>query len=259
MIAKPSFGVTTYPFTASRFALLRFEDHVRRLNEVRIGCDRYPIGSRTSAAGASPTCCSNSSRPASPARSAAPGIRHPIRSAVRPRSLVRLKALRKLDFVVVVDTFQNPTSMALADVFLPASATGEKESFRNWWWPLTNSVRAVGFRAIPSPDSGVDFAMAKRVSERPIPYETVKDLVDDRLKPAGITFDELAERGTGLPYRGARASRTSGMSEACCAATASPASTRPAARWSCSLRDSRNGARDRSLSRRAAREPSLDT
>ena len=50
---------------------------------------------------------------------------------------------KKLDFVVVVDTFQTPTSMALADIFLPAAAIGEKESFRNWWWPLTNAVKAV--------------------------------------------------------------------------------------------------------------------
>jgi anaerobic selenocysteine-containing dehydrogenase len=51
--------------------------------------------------------------------------------------------------------------------------------------------------------------MAKRVATRPVPFNTVKDLIDDRLKPAGITYDELAARGSwyapkegpSLPYR----------------------------------------------------------
>jgi predicted molibdopterin-dependent oxidoreductase YjgC len=98
--------------------------------------------------------------------------------------------------------------MSLADIFLPAAALSEKESFRNWWWPLTNIVPACKVGDCKS-DWEINLEMAKRVSLRPIPYDTVKDLINDRLKPAGITYDELAARGSWLapkegpsvPYR----------------------------------------------------------
>ena len=95
-----------------------------------------------------------------------------------------LEALKKLDFIVVVDTFQTPTSVALADIFLPAAALGEKESFRNWWWPLTNIVKAVDGGDCKS-DWEINLEMANRLNPNSIRFTKVKTLIDDRLKPAG--------------------------------------------------------------------------
>jgi anaerobic selenocysteine-containing dehydrogenase len=58
-------------------------------------------------------------------------------------------------------------------------------------------------------DWEINLEMAKRVSSKPIPYDTVKDLINDRLKVANVTFDELAEKGSwmcptegfSVPYR----------------------------------------------------------
>ena len=46
------------------------------------------------------------------------------------------EALKNMEFNVVVDTFPNPTTMAVADLILPAASIAEKESFRSWWSPL---------------------------------------------------------------------------------------------------------------------------
>jgi anaerobic selenocysteine-containing dehydrogenase len=208
VIAKPAFGVTTYPFTSQEMRDLYGEDLIKRLNEKRIGADRYPMLKNFRGWG-QPDVLLEQLESGKPYEIHGAWIQtsNPIGGqAADPKR--HLEALRKLDFVVVVDTFQNPTSMALADIFLPAAATSEKESFRNWWWPLTNAVKAVDAGDTKS-DWEINLEMAKRVGERPIPYETAKDLFDDRMKPAGITYDELAARGSWLcptegpsvPYR----------------------------------------------------------
>jgi anaerobic selenocysteine-containing dehydrogenase len=208
VIAKPAFGVTTYPFTSQEMVDLYGEELIRKLNEKRIGADRYPMLKNFRGWG-QPDVALEQIESGKPYEIHGAWIQtsNPIGGqAADPKR--HLAALRKLDFIVVVDTFQTPTSMALADIFLPAAATAEKESFRNWWWPLTNAVKAIDAGDTRS-DWEINFEMAKRLSERPIEYETVKDLFDDRLKPAGITFDELAERGSwiaptegpSVPYR----------------------------------------------------------
>jgi len=96
---------------------------------------------------------------------------------------------------VVVDLFQTPTSMGLADIVLPAASFPEKESFRSWWAPLSVVVKAVEYEECKS-DWEINLEMAKRLSTKPIPYKTVKDLIDDRLKVGGWTYDKLAAKGS---------------------------------------------------------------
>ena len=43
VIARPSHGVTTYPYTTEELLYLYGNDLVRTLNEKRIGADKYPI------------------------------------------------------------------------------------------------------------------------------------------------------------------------------------------------------------------------
>jgi anaerobic selenocysteine-containing dehydrogenase len=104
-------------------------------------------------------------------------------------------ALKKLDFIVVVDLFQNPTSMALADIFLPAATFPEKDSLFTLSPTLGVTVKAVDGGECKS-DWEINLEMSKRLSNKPIPYKTVKDLINDRLKPCGFTFDEIAAKGS---------------------------------------------------------------
>jgi anaerobic selenocysteine-containing dehydrogenase len=208
VIAKPAFGVTTYPFTSQELIDLYGEDLVHRLNEVRIGCDKYPMLKNFRGWG-QPDILLEQMETGEPYEIHGAWIQtsNPIGGqAADPHR--HLAALQKLDFIVVVDIFQTPTSMSLADIFLPAAVTGEKDSLRSWWWPLTNSVKAVDAGDTKS-DWEINLEMAKRVSSKPIPYDTVKDLINDRLKVANVTFDELAEKGSwmcptegfSVPYR----------------------------------------------------------
>jgi anaerobic selenocysteine-containing dehydrogenase len=208
VLAKAAFGVTTYPFSSQELTDLYGEDMVKRLNEKRIGCDRYPMVKGFRGWG-QPDVLLEQLESGKPYKIHGAWIQtsNPIGGqAGDPKR--HLAAMKDLDFIVCVDTFQTPTTMALADIFLPAAALSEKESFRNWWWPLTNIVKACDAGDTKS-DWEINLEMARRVSERPVPYHTVKELIDDRLKPAGITYDELAARGSwyapkdgpSVPYR----------------------------------------------------------
>jgi anaerobic selenocysteine-containing dehydrogenase len=208
VIAKPSFGVTTYPFNSQELIDLYGADLVKRLNEKRIGCDRYPMFKNFRGWG-QPDVLLEQMETGKPYAIHGAWIQtsNPIGGqAADPKR--HLEAMKNLDFIVVIDTFHTPTSQSLGDIFLPAAALSEKDSFRNWWFPLTNIVKACQVGECKS-DWEINLEMAKRLSERPIPYETVKDLINDRLKPANITFDELAARGSwmavkegpSVPYR----------------------------------------------------------
>ncbi len=45
-------------------------------------------------------------------------------------------------------------------------------------------------------DWEINLELARRLSTTPLPYKTVKELLDVRLKVSGITYDELAEKGS---------------------------------------------------------------
>jgi anaerobic selenocysteine-containing dehydrogenase len=90
------------------------------------------------------------------------------------------EALKKLEFNVVVDTFHNPTSMAVADIVLPAASFPEKESFRSWWAPLSVVVPAIKVGECKS-DWEINLELARRFNPQAIQYKSVKELIDDRL------------------------------------------------------------------------------
>jgi len=109
------------------------------------------------------------------------------------------KALEKLDFVVAVDLFHTPTTQ-YADVVLPAGTFLEKDSFRSWWVPLQSINKAMTVDEC-LPDVEINFELAKRFDPE-YNYETIYDLYDDLLKPSGMTFKELQEKGWAYPPEG---------------------------------------------------------
>ena len=69
-------------------------------------------------------------------------------------------ALKKLDFVAVVDLFMTPTAM-LADVVLPATTFLEKDSLKAWWVPLQAIKKVVSVGECRS-DLEINFELSKR-------------------------------------------------------------------------------------------------
>jgi anaerobic selenocysteine-containing dehydrogenase len=108
-------------------------------------------------------------------------------------------ALKKLDLVVAVDLFHTPTTQ-YADVVLPATTFLEKDSFRSWWVPLQSINKLMEVPDCRS-DMEINFELAKRFDPE-FSFEDLHDLYDDILKPAGMTFSELQEKGWAYPPEG---------------------------------------------------------
>jgi anaerobic selenocysteine-containing dehydrogenase len=109
------------------------------------------------------------------------------------------EALKKLEFVVAVDLFHTPTTQ-YADIVLPAATFLEKDSFRSWWVPLQSTNKAMTVKECLS-DVEINFELAKRFDPE-FSFETIHDLYDDILKPSGLTFKELQEKGWAYPPEG---------------------------------------------------------
>ncbi len=103
-----------------------------------------------------------------------------------------VEALKKLDFVVAVDLFMNPTTQ-LADVVLPTASFLEKDSIKSWWVPLQtiNKVMSVGDC---KPDVEINFELARRF-DPDFNWNDIHELFDEILKPSGLTFKELQKQG----------------------------------------------------------------
>ncbi|HEY98158.1 MAG TPA: molybdopterin-dependent oxidoreductase, partial [Dehalococcoidia bacterium] len=195
VIAKNSHGVTTYPFSSAELTKLYGEELVKKLNEKRIGANDYPM-IKNFRGWVQPDVLIEQLETEKPYKVHGAWIQTSNiigGQAADPRR--HYEAMKKLDFVVVVDLFQNPTSMALADIFLPAVTFCEKESFRSWWQPLCVTQPAIDPVGECKSDWEINLEMAKRLATNPIPYDTVKDLINDRLKDGNTDFDTLAAKG----------------------------------------------------------------
>lgn len=100
-----------------------------------------------------------------------------------------------VDFIVVVDLFPTPTTLGLADVVLPATTFAEKKSFAGlmpyYLGAITNSIEPVGDCRS---DQQIIFEMGKRFNPEAFPWDTVEQMWDYALEPAGITYAELEEK-----------------------------------------------------------------
>jgi anaerobic selenocysteine-containing dehydrogenase len=195
VIARPSFGVTAYPWSTEELVKLYGKDLVSQLNKKRIGADTYPMV-KNFRGWAHPDMCIDQIDTGKP---------YPIKGAwiqtanvlggQAARARFHYDALKKLDFVVVVDLFHNPTTMALADVVLPAATFPEKNSFRAWWAPLQIIKKHVQVGECKT-DWEINFEMAKRFNPEGLKqWDTVIDLFNERLAPSGHTFDDISEKG----------------------------------------------------------------
>jgi anaerobic selenocysteine-containing dehydrogenase len=195
VIARPAQGVTSYPFSTEELVKLYGADLIKRLAEKRIGADRYPMVKNFR----------GWAQPDMAIEQIDSGKPYPIKAAwiqtanviggQAARAELHLRALQKLDFVVVVDLFHNPTTMALADVVLPAATFAEKDSIRAWWAPLAVIKKRVQVGECKS-DWEINFELAKRFNPDGMKqWNTLEDLFNDRLKASGLTVKDLLDQG----------------------------------------------------------------
>ncbi|MCC6779167.1 MAG: molybdopterin-dependent oxidoreductase [Hyphomicrobiales bacterium] len=195
VIARPAHGVTAYPFSTEELVKLYGGDLITRLNEKRIGADAYPMV-KSFRGWAQPDMAIEQIESGEP---------YPIKGAwvqtanvvggQSARAELHLRALQKLDFIAVVDLFHNPTTMALADIILPAATFPEKDSIRSWWAPLAVIKKRVQVGECKS-DVEINFELAKRFNPEGMQrWGSLEDLFNERLEPAGTSVRELVEHG----------------------------------------------------------------
>ena len=102
------------------------------------------------------------------------------------------RALMNMEFNVVVDVFHNPTSMAIADIVLPAACFTERNSIRVWHTPAQAIRKLTEPRGEARNDWEINFELAlQRICAKVLEV----DFFDEKLKPTGYTFKELIEHG----------------------------------------------------------------
>ena len=111
------------------------------------------------------------------------------------------KAFEKLDFLVVIDLFMNPTAR-YADVILPASSCFEKTqlnraSMRNSPVILQNQV--IDWLGDSRPDWKIVFDLGRRLGfASEFPWRSAEEAIDYQLAPSGLTVEMLRQNPEGL-------------------------------------------------------------
>jgi anaerobic selenocysteine-containing dehydrogenase len=195
VIARSSHGVTVYPMSTDQLVALYGEEFIKMVLKEKIGAAEYPMV-RDYRHWVQPDLALKQMLTDKP---------YPIKAAwIQTTNILggqaadtrgHYDALKRMEFVVVVDLFQNPTSMAAADLFLPAATFAEKDSARAWWAPLSVTPKAVQVGECKN-DWEISFELAKRFNPKVVPWKDVMDMFNSRLKPAGLTFEDMVARGT---------------------------------------------------------------
>ena len=107
------------------------------------------------------------------------------------------RAVKSVDFVVVVDMYMTPTAVAFADLFLPCAMSCERDSQRVWWVPLRGMKKVTQFGGVKS-DEDIIIDLGKRLHPENFPFDNEIEWADNILKnetPAyGGDFDQLVNK-----------------------------------------------------------------
>jgi anaerobic selenocysteine-containing dehydrogenase len=201
VICRPAYQVTTYPYSTEEVIQLYGEELHKQLSEKRIGADKYPLVKNFRAWAQEDVLIEQMET----------GKPYPIHGlwmqannpmANQAQDVRRhYEAARKLDFNVVVDCFMTPTAQLLADIVLPAGSFPEKDSIYCIGGPLNVIKKVIEVEECKS-DWEINFTLAKRFNPARVPWNSVKEMLDDRMKPSGYTHDQLAEKGWDLAPKG---------------------------------------------------------
>lgn len=87
------------------------------------------------------------------------------------------KAMKSVDFNVVVDVFMTPTAVACADIVLPCGMSSERNSARVWWWPLRSIVKVSDYYEAKS-DEQIILEIGKRLNPDLFPWDDDIEMMD---------------------------------------------------------------------------------
>lgn len=194
VIARPSHGVTAYPLTSDALYDTFGEEFLKEMWKKRIGWEVSHI-IRSWRAWVQPDMALEQIFTGKP---------YPIKGLFAWTCNIigsqaadagrHYEAFKKLDFVVVIDTFLNATSQAVGDIFLPAACFPERDHLRAWWTPLSVGHKIVQVGECKG-DWEIALDLAKRVGQKPIKANNVRELFNERMKKSGLTFEQLVEKG----------------------------------------------------------------
>jgi anaerobic selenocysteine-containing dehydrogenase len=190
VIARYAYNVTVYPFRGEATSGLTLPPS---FYTKRSGVWKYPILKNFRSWGLSDTAL----------QQMLTGEPYPIKaiwiqtcnpvSGQSPEPAKFLDAMKKMDFVAVVDAFMTPTAVACADIVLPVSTFVERWGLRSWWTPLEAMAKAVEPLEEAKSDYEINLELAKRFNPK-LQWKNVQEMFNDYLKPAGVTYDELCKK-----------------------------------------------------------------
>ncbi len=110
-----------------------------------------------------------------------------------------LRLFGNLDFTVMTDVFMNPAAVAFADLVFPAAMYPEKNSL----FVHTSQLGAIN-KAVEPPgecraDAQIILDVGRLVAPQYFPWKDTAEWIDERLKPAGMTFAKLKIAGSMVP------------------------------------------------------------
>lgn len=106
-------------------------------------------------------------------------------------------ALTRLDFFAVSDIVMTPTA-ALADIVLPAATTFEYDDIGHYGLGHGVLLARPGVVDPPEecwPDLKILNELGKRICPREFWFDDWEDILDEVLRPSGLTYRQFAERG----------------------------------------------------------------
>ncbi|MDR0350984.1 MAG: molybdopterin-dependent oxidoreductase [Coriobacteriales bacterium] len=113
------------------------------------------------------------------------------------------RAMKKVDFICVIDLFKTPYAVACADLVLPCAMSNERDCVRVWFDPMRSLTKCSTFYEAKE-DEQIMIDLGHRLSPEKWPewVQTPRDYMNWRMDGAniGYTFEELEEKHQGMYY-----------------------------------------------------------
>lgn len=196
VIARNAFGVSAYPFDNYQLAEMYGKEFIAKVNEKRIGAREYGW-LRNWRGYIQPDIGVMQMLTQSPYPIKATWIQtsNPLGGNAGDMKL-HYEAFKAMDFNVVIDLFHNPTTMAVADIILPAATFAEREGFRAWFQPLQIIQPAVKVGECKSDwEIAMDMAVRFNPSLKEKYPNGFHDYMNWRLSCSGYTYEDLQKMG----------------------------------------------------------------
>jgi anaerobic selenocysteine-containing dehydrogenase len=113
------------------------------------------------------------------------------------------RAMKKVDFICVIDLFKTPYAVACADLLLPCAMSNERDCIRVWFDPMRSLTKCSSYYEAKE-DEQIMIDLGHRLSPDKWPewVQTPRDYMNWRMEGAkvGYTMEELEETYHGMHY-----------------------------------------------------------